>query len=289
MNIIIIANCQVQPISDGLLLHPQVENVYSIPIHLSNTTNFTSYINKIKESNKTNYTIIQFDSLLEKIDLGEAIMSRVNKLMTFTNIYFTGLHPDLTYVGQMGKRLISPLGDYHSKICFLSFVKGYSVEKCLSLYTESTFEKLNYFKQWEISSKELQSRDKNLDIKFADIFLAMLKDEPTLYTVNHPIGTVFNRLLLLIYEKLDIEILTFPSSFFYNHLANNAWWPIFPEFIEYHKISYESSSLFKSPDNMSRKFYNLNQFISASYKSYTDHDANLIVLPESFHQYLDIL
>jgi hypothetical protein len=289
MNIIVIANCHVQPIADGLMLHPQVENLYSIPIHLINTEHFTNALSKIKESNNKNYTILQFDKLLSKVDLGEEVMSRVDTILTFTNIYFSGLHPDLTYIGQMGKRVISPLGDYHSKICFLSFMKGYTEDTCINLFNMSTYEKLDYLKKWEISSTELRSRDTTLDIKFADIFLSMIKNESTLYTINHPLGSVFSRLLLLIFEKLNIEIMTFPSSYFYNHLANNAWWPVFQEVIEYHKIGYSSPMLFKSPDSMSRKFYDLNQFISASYKFYTDQDVTSVTLPENFKHEFEII
>jgi hypothetical protein len=279
MNIILIGNCQVQPIGDGLALCPEVENIYSVPIHLAKSASYNSVIDKIQQSKCKNYTILQFDNLLSKVDLGDEVLSRVEKIYSFTQIYFWGLHPDITYFGALGKRILSPLGDYHSKICLLAYMKGYSLENCIKLFNQKTYERLNYFDLWDTSSDELRLRDKKVDIQFGDDFLSMVKSEPTLFTVNHPIGTVFDRLVKKITQSIGISSTSYPSSFFYNYLATNAWWPVYREMIDHHNISYDSPMMFKPPDNLGRKFYDLNQFVTASYKAYSESNIDSSRLP----------
>jgi hypothetical protein len=281
MNIILIGNCQIQPIGDGLRLAPEIKNIYPIPVHLMNSVHYVNAINTIKKSNDEKYVILQFDNLISKVDLGSDILSRVDKKLSFTQLYFGGLHPDITYFGQLGKRILSPLGDYHSKICLLSFMKGYSEEECIKLYNYKIYERLNFFSIWESSEDELCLRDQKVDIKFASDFFQMVKNEPTLFTINHPIGIVFDKLVKKITESIGINYPNFPSAFCYNYLANNSWWPVYPEIIDYHKISYSSQMYFKSPDNMSRKFYDLDHFINASYKAYNDQKVDVTQLPSA--------
>lgn len=289
MNILVIANCHLQPICEGLKSHPQVNNVLYIPIHLRNTSHFIQAIENINNSNLDGFTILQFEGMLEQIEFGDIIRKRANKIYSFTNIYFSGLHPDLTYIGGRGKRILSPLGDYHSKLCFISYLKGLTVSECAALFGETTYEKLDYFNEWKVSSDELLSRDSSLDVKFADEFLNLVKLEPSLYTVNHPMGSVFSRLLNLIFLKLDIEAIEFPPQYYPNFLATNAWWPVYPEIASYHRISYSTPLLFRAADGMGSKLYGLNEFIALSYKSYFDQQIKYIDLPENFKKWIDVI
>lgn len=289
MNIIVIANCHVQPIRDGLALCSEIDEVFSVPIHLKNTVHYTNAIEQIQKSDKNSFTVLQFDGLLEKSDLGDNILSRVHRVLSFTNIYFTGLHPDMTYFGGMGRRISSPLGDYHSKICLLAFKKGLSVDQCEKLFNDSTYSQLDFFNEWTESKAELQKRDEHLDIKFADDFLEMTKLESTLYTFNHPLGFVFSRFIEKIYKHLGLNLQRFPDSYFYNYLASNAWWPIYPEINEFHKLKNVMPINFKSPDHLSRKFYNLREFIFASYQLYNEQKVGEIDLPLKLSDYLERL
>lgn len=279
MNIIVIANCHVRPILDGLSLSQEVEELFSIPFHLINTIHYANAIEKIKNSKKKKFTILQFDSLVEKANLGDDILSRVDRILSFTNIYFSGLHPDMTYFGAMGKRVTSPLGDYHSKICLLAFIKGYSLDQCANLFNAKTYEQLGFYMEWDKSDKELRRRDITLDIKFADIFLDMTKNEPTMYTFNHPLGQVFYHLVEKIFSALALVFPKYSSSYFYNYLATNAWWPVYPEIADFNSVKIAHSMNFKSPDHLSKKFYSLEQFISASYDLYSQQGLNAIGFP----------
>ena len=287
MNIIVIANCHIQPIRDGLALSSEIEEVFSIPVHLENTVHYTNAVDQIKQSQKEKFTVLEFGGLLQKAVLGAEIVSRVERVVSFTNIYFTGLHPDMTYFGGMGRRVSSPLGDYHSKICLLAFNKGLSIDQCEKLFNDATYQQLDFYTEWTESEAELRKRDEHLDIKFADEFLEMTKLEPTLYTFNHPLGIVFNRLLEKIYKHLGLTPLRFPDSYFYNYLASNAWWSVYPEINEFHKFKNLMPITFKAPDHLSRKFYSLREFISLSYRLYSEQNIREIELPLKLSNYLE--
>ncbi len=287
MNIIVIANCHVQPIRDGLALSSDIDEAFSIPVHLVNTVHYTNAVEQIKNSRKEKFTVLQFGSLLETAALGPEIVSRIDRVVSFTNIYFTGLHPDMTYFGGMGKRILSPLGDYHSKICLLAFKKGLSIDQCEKLFNDSTYRQLDFYTEWVASETELRKRDDHLDIKFADDFLQMTRLESTLYTFNHPLGIVFSRFLEKIYKHLDLTAPNFPHSYFYNYLATNAWWPIYPEINDFHQLKNVMPVNFKAPDFLSRKFYSLKEFISSSYRLYTDQGVGKIDLPLKLSGYID--
>jgi hypothetical protein len=287
VNIIVIANCHVQPVRDALALSHEVDEVFSVPIHLVNTIHYTNAIEQIKNSNKQKFTVLQFDGLLEKANLGNDILSRIDRVLSFTNIYFSGLHPDITYFGGMGKRVMSPLGDYHSRICLLSFIKGYSLDQCTNLFNSKNYDQLDYYKEWDKSDTELRRRDSTLDIKFADGFLEMTKNEPTLYTFNHPLGPVFYHLAEKIFTGLELAFPKFPTSYFYNYLATNAWWPIYPEIGDFNSIKFDHPMIFKSPDHLSRKFYSLEQFVAASFALYAQQGLTTNELPAHFANILE--
>lgn len=287
MNIIVIANCHVQPIRDGLALSSEIDEVFSIPVHLANTVHYTNAIEQIKKSQKEKFTVLQFGGLLESASLDPEIVLRIDRVVSFTNIYFTGLHPDMTYFGGMGKRISSPLGDYHSKICLLAFKKGLSIDQCEKLFNDSTYRQLDFYTEWTESEAELRKRDDHLDIKFADDFFQMTRRESTLYTFNHPLGIVFSRFLEKIYKYFDLTPSNFPDSYFYNYLSHNAWWPVYPEINEFHKLKNMMPVNFKAPDHLSRKFYNLTEFISSSYRLYTEQGVGEIDLPLKLSGYLE--
>jgi len=269
MKIIIIANCHVQPIAYLLELNRLVHEVITLPIHLSGSEQFIKSIQKI-ESSDDEYVVLQFIGLVEKVDFTNSARARFIKILTFTNLYFTGYHPDCCYVGGMGVRVPSPLGDYHSKLCYLSFAKGYSVDKCCKLFREDVFESLGYNTEWDKSSQELLHRDFNVDIRFATDFLKLSESVLTLLTINHPTALVFFRLVEMIASKLMLDVTPIPIDACPNFLYSNAVWPVYPANCKFIASDKSIDFKFKSPDNIRKKIYSLEEFVAASYLSYAE-------------------
>jgi hypothetical protein len=288
MNIIIIGNCQIQSIANGLELSNEVDEVVQFPIHLKGNRVFSEALDYVNVSEKE-WIVLTFRDLLDEINFSEVIKSKFKKIITFTNIYFTGLFPDQIYLGGMGDRLISAAGDYHSLICALSFLKGLNIDSCIKKYNDEVYSSLGYYDYWRVSKEELLNRDALLDIKFAQIFLEMASKTPVLHTFNHPTAEVLLTLVNLILNHIGLEKISFPSNFFYSHLASNTWWPVYPEIAKKFGIQYSTGMFFKSPDHIKRKIYNLNEFVGLTYKKYEDYGREKILISPLIEAKINIL
>lgn len=131
MKIAIIANCQVQPLAKMLSSLGVIDEVVSIPVHLYGTQHFDMAVEKFKayESNPE-FVVLSFING-EKFGEFETVnlKNRIQNLHTITNIHFSGLHPDITYLGDQAGRIESSLGDYHSKIILHSFLTNCSINE----------------------------------------------------------------------------------------------------------------------------------------------------------------
>ena len=89
----------------------------------------------------------------------EEIKRHAKPIIVIPNIYFSGLQPDLIYLGKMGKRYQSPLLDYHSAIAIAAFLKDYRIEQTRALFQEEDmFQRVDFFDEWRQSIDEFRVR-----------------------------------------------------------------------------------------------------------------------------------
>lgn len=270
MKICVIANCQVQSIVKGLSALADVEKIAGLQIHLIGSP----FFQKPQEEFRTlaeshDVTVLSF-LLGDRFGEYETrkLKQTMPRLFTVTNLYFSGLHPDITYIGGQGGRLQSPLGDYHSKIILHSFITGRSKSDCLERFAGKVYEKLGMFDEFEKSKNELIGRDIGIDFPFGKIFLEMVKERPSLYTVNHPTAFVFQAYIIYLAGLLGLRAHRMPLEILPNYFANAAWWPVYNEIGEYHSVQYSMPMVFKQPENLGGKFIDLEELIDRSYLDY---------------------
>ena len=191
-----------------------------------------------------------------------------DRLLTYTNIFFEGLHPDITYFGSFGERVASPLGDYHSRIALMAYFKDLSAEDAIGLYQHDIYEKLGYFRRFDESKAALEQRDQDIDIKFAANFFALMKREIPLYSVNHPTPPLVKALASQISKRICGEPIEIPSSFFSNSLVSSNVWPIYPEIGINARLDYSTPMLFWPQSGMGNPPLTLREFVQKSYESY---------------------
>ena len=288
MNLVVIANCHVQPLSYLLELSPDINSVTQIPLHLKGTEHYYNPIKKI-ENSRDRYTVFHFPGALENIEFSQQTLDRFDRKISFTNIYFTGLHPDATYIGGMGKRFLSPIGDYHSRIIYLSFVKNLSINDCLKKFSPETYLNLGYYKQWNISADELFTRDLACDIKFAEDFLQLVTNNLSLLTFNHPTPVIFNALANKMLNFLNLSSLGIPIESQPNFLATNSFWPIYDKLNLENKLNYTTPFLFKAADTFGKKILSLEQFVTESYNMYTKFGVENIEKPFFYESQKDLI
>ncbi len=188
----------------------------------------------------------------------------------YTNVYFSGTTPDLTYIGGFAGRCTGPMGDYHSKIVLTGFMKGLDQATTRSLFNSSFMAKLDLFNEYKRSQDRLVMLDAQSDIQITDMIFSAVKSEMLFFANNHPTTKIFfeyakrisqrlaaDKLVTTVYD-LPWNPLAYPNT-----LAYSSVFPVYPEVALEHGLSYSSGYYFKSPDRP--HLYSLNSFIEHEY------------------------
>lgn len=278
MKIAIIANCQTQPLAKALSMLNNVDTVVTVPTHQYGTKHFDKPEEAFKCLIQDTNTVVLSYNHGPKFHGYETrlLKQQIPQFYTLTNIYFSGLHPDIVYVGDQGGRIQSPLGDYHSKIILHSFLTGRSPSDCLARFHGNEYEQLGFYQEFRKAETELHDRDKGLDIPFAEKFISLLKETPCLYTVNHPTPIVFQEYVLVIAQHLGLKAWRHPIEVLPNYLSHSTWWPVYDEIAEAHGLKYRMPLTFKQPDVLGGKLMDLKQLIDRSYQIYEKTSNRLV-------------
>ena len=271
MKIAVIANCQTQAISNYLRIITGCKDIVNVPVHMFGSDMYIKALQKLKAVADDERGIIFTFSLSNKFGELETSKLRANsraRVYSITNLYFSGFHPDITYLGSMGKRVESPLGDLHSKTVLTAYTAALSIDEAIASFNSETYTKLGFFDEFDKSKSELFSRDEVSDIKFANEFLELVTSKPALYTMNHPIPEVLYKFVCNLCDYADIPYQTYPPEFFSNFLSNATWWPIYNEIANFHAFKFASPMLFKQPDNKGGNIIPLEELVSKSYHQY---------------------
>ena len=200
----------------------------------------------------------------------------------YTNLYFTGYHPDLTYYGGRGVRLQSAMGDYNSKIALVGFLQGLSIEETALHFNHNTYEKLGYYEQFEASRDELIRRDEANDVRFAEEFFEIAKRSLPLYTVNHPTAAVLAPLAALIVEAVGQDRPHISTELVRNPLVEGSVWPVYPEVAAELELRYPGEMTFYPGFHEGCPPMTLRDFIAVTFERYDNFGRqNILEMPSS--------
>lgn len=269
----LVANCHCLPLADAFALCVPGVRTDFIDVNFAQAADNLSKIAGLAASEAE---IIFTQLISEKLGSVATDVLRhrlgASSVVTFTNIHFTGLHPDITYLGVMGQRLQSFLGDYHSKLVLFSYASQRSLDDCLALFTGSTYERIGYFAAFDQSADELLARDAALDVRFAEAFIAMARKMPTLYTINHPTGAVFLALANALASHVGLPFLQLEPAMFQNHLSTNYIWPVYDEIAEHNRFAFRMPLVFVRKGQRDSRVATLREFVSGCYAAYAGAD-----------------
>jgi hypothetical protein len=267
----IVANCHCLPLADAFALCVPGASTDFIDINFAQTPDTKARTAQLEPASAGQivYTQPISDQFGELATASLRQRLGADGVVTFTNIHFTGMHPDITYLGQMGARLQSFFGDYHSKLVLFCHVSGRSIDDCIRMFTGTTYQKLGYFDAFRLSSNELMAREKGIDIQFAEQFLAMARQAPTLYTVNHPTGSVFLALAEAMATYCDLPFVRFDPAMFQNHLSINYIWPVYDAIAEHNGLAFRSAPYFVARAQRTSRAISLPEFVAGCYAAYT--------------------
>jgi hypothetical protein len=263
-NIMILGNCQTDLLA-CVLSHMsgcKVEN-FREDI-LADSENHSCILKKAEEAN-----IVITQPLLAdhygKLQTKQ-LKKHIKTLIVIPNIYFSGLHPDLIYVGETGNRYPSPIGDYHSAIGIASFLEGISPEQAIHLYRDfDLFHSAGFFNEWEKSLYEFRGRDFFCDISILDEIMNNIKNRPLFYSSNHPSIELINLTSkkILVYLGIDVKW----TSFWRDEMQSNVIYPIWDPLCEYHGLAYKSPEIFFLPASKGNSM-SLATYLENAFKQY---------------------
>lgn len=289
MKIAIVGNCQATALSLYFDRTPGVEVRAVVDVNMRSSPNFIHAEHVVEHGIDVDIIFTQpMGSDFGPISTENLKFKFGDRVKTFTNIYFSGLHPDITYFGPFGRRFLSPVGDYHSRIALASYLKGYSIEKCLAFFVRQTYENLGMIKMFDISGAELLKRDEGIDIKFAQDFLDMTRSTLTLYSLNHPTREVISALgskLIAGYSGLNFSI---DFDLFSDVLISNVIWPIYTDLLTPLNLPYRGATLFYPPHNSGLKPMTLDEFVTRSFRIYDDAGRSALSDPQQTKSFLDM-
>ncbi|MFQ6538970.1 MULTISPECIES: WcbI family polysaccharide biosynthesis putative acetyltransferase [Aphanothece] len=208
------------------------------------------------------------------IENQEAVLGQ-DKLIRIPSIYFSGLHPDLTYLGGPGGRTLGPLGDYHSKLALIGFLSGYSTLETIRLFNMDTYLKMEYHLEAETSLHQLKHREQKVDVPVSRIIEENFQRVPCFMTVNHPTSFLFTEYTDSLVEYITSRGIAKPSApslnyhFRPNPLSGAAIFPMYPEIAEINKTEYKGGYHFKSPEHKGKsRVFSLEEFIESEFKAF---------------------
>lgn len=187
-----------------------------------------------------------------------------SRLVTYTPVYYLGLHPDITYIGKTLLRIPSPVGDYHSRIILSHFLGDRPVEAALAQFSASGFANLNYLQIATGSEREYYDREQLSDLKTAKWFFENLHREPLLYSLNHPTPVLTQQIARTFLEHVGIECKSINANLTPSGLSSNIIWPIHSFWADALGLDYQSSDVFHT----SMYAMDLEEFAWRSYEIY---------------------
>lgn len=279
MKILYIANCHAKPLST-------LTNVIAPSVQ----ANWLE-VNRLTDADRERAT-----SLLEWADLvlyypvadswrnefvrTSYIKSHSKQSKALTNVFFEGLHPDVTLVGKGGQRLQSPLSDYHSRTALFAFRAGLNAaDACRKIRDPQFAESLGYKAIWQDSLAELHRRSDLADIHYAARFEEILYDRLPLFVINHPVTFLLDDYARFIMRELGISTVRLPSDCFPQWMVSNAIFPVFPYVSEWNSLPYQVD-LLKAPKV--DLYFGLDEFVATSFEKYKAYPANEMTIMSNY-------
>lgn len=199
----VIGNCQAESISRLLDKQQRVVSLGFIAVH---RYSFSDDIYRYME--QADYIVTQtISDSFNGINTKQLQSLFGNKLIRIPNLHFEGFHPDWCYLPKInGKRLQSPIGDYHNALIVRSFLNNDSVEKAIENLTDKNLYKQLFSGHASVSLSELIAREKDLDVCMSDVVKDKFEQGVVCFhSFNHPKKEMIEALVGKILKLKSIE------------------------------------------------------------------------------------
>lgn len=193
-----------------------------------------------------------------------SLRSSARQVLVIQNIFFQGYHPDCAYVGPLGARIKSPVGDYNSQTAFDQWRAGRSVDEGLAALQAFGIQRV--LKVFEASRKEILLREARADVKISDQVLEPGHGHRMMFTFNHPTIELHR-----IYLQRILRALQLPGDVgtCADPLLKHTHWPLYPAVLKALKLPETGQPLrFRAPASLGATLFDPRGFVEKSYAAY---------------------
>jgi hypothetical protein len=276
----LIGNCQANPLPRILKFLAPGLQVTQFPIH-DLTSRFPAKEDVFRELARSDLIYSQpFGPGLHPSVDGLVIRERFRSCFYFYPIVeFNAFHPDCVYIYRRTPRGFaqSPIGDYHSAIAFLGYSLGFTAERTLALFNAEVFERLGYFRFWQVSEEVFLQQGRAIEFPLEPIYRSWVRRSPFMHSVNHPRLFVTADIAHALLRQSGLGAPFGPGpgnveSYFPDEALFDPVWPIYPEIAE--AMGLEGAYVFKCGSLPSAVrddlFLNLREFVERSFELYRE-------------------
>lgn len=244
MNISIIGNCQARPVATflaaicpGLSIHPAV--VVHLETDDSSEKNFKNF-----ENSELIFTQPIMDNHpvkhLRNCELADRFR---DKMVIWPNIFFTGQCPDVVCIAtEKQNRVLGPLDTYHQKDILNCWLNETSAADCVKALDNQRIDDEAVSLLVDISMKELQSRERNLDVTISDYIAENWLRQRLFYVFNHPSSNLLFEICVRLARFCDLQTTNTLISDFYPEPLNRVIPPTLPAIKKALQFSFPTSS-----------------------------------------------
>lgn len=284
---LVISNCQARVLAHALSVMSTDTTFHHWGVHEAHGKDREMLVAEKLRAIQTDYDFVLAVQLSDKF--GDISAPRIRDatngkpVFFVSNIYFTGLHPDMVYVGAMGERIVSPLGDYHSKLALWSFATGKQPDQAADYFRDDVYEALGYYGEWDLSLQEAQKRDQAVDVPVHDIIPQVARRETAFYSFNHPSPALVAPFAARIIAYLQTATLVEASGIgadphmIGSPLVLSSVFPVYPEVARKHGLPPHIGSYAFKPNGAGINPFSLDTFLSRSHRLYEKYGREKIL------------
>ena len=219
--IVVIGNCQMVPIGNNIMSTPEITEKYTLfqgrSVHMITEQQVKDLHNHIALCDILVCTHVN-EGYRNGIGVDTnhliSLAKKSEKIIIVPTIYWEGQTPELFYMKNFDGSNNAEIFDYHNKIIFLSYLRGYSIEKTVSELLDG--EKVSFnTKLIENTNNRLIKREKDIkqkyecfmeseivNIEFSDFIIRNYTSSRLFWTFNHPSAFLLNYVSELIINSI---------------------------------------------------------------------------------------
>jgi len=251
---LVYGNCQAMAMASLLSKHPEFSEKYDIidiqPVHLIKADDIPALETYISSVSLFIYQHVS-DKYRGLPGLStRSLLSKINpdaQKISIPVAYFTGYHPEITYLKSSATEVVSKPFPYHDLNILKLYAHGKSAAAIVDeLESEQFYDEAFVLKNFQKTLESLSEREQNLDIKLAPFIKNNFQKSKLFHTFNHPSSPTIEFILDSIVSRAGITTQQRSGEVIGNlDVLSRSSFPAYPSLAKILGLEFEHSSVYR--------------------------------------------